>query len=100
MLHPCRLAKVLLLLLLPATALGLAATAAGRSVGTDIGVPGFRTLDRNADGFVSRDEADAVKAISLLFGVADANGDDRLSPEEYRIINIGTTRATAGGLRG
>lgn len=96
--HPYGWAKVLLLLLLPATAMGV--VAAGRSIGIYGGISSFDTLDSDADGFISRDEADADKTISLLFGVADGDGDNRLSREEHRVIIVGAATVAAGGLRG
>lgn len=97
--HPYGWVTGLLLALLPVTALVLLAAGTGRAYSAEAQVPPFKTLDRDADGVVSRAEAHEFKAISLLFGVADANRDDRLSPREYRAIISGAT-TTAGGLRG
>lgn len=97
--HPYRWVTALLLALLPVTALILLAAGTGRAFSAEAEIPPFQTLDRDADGFVSRAEAHEYDAISLLFGVADANRDGRLSPREYRTILSGAT-TTAGGLRG
>jgi hypothetical protein len=43
----------------------------------------FSLVDRNSDGTVSRDEASTVA--DLDFAAADANGNDQLSAEEYRV---------------
>ena len=42
----------------------------------------FDALDQNADGFLSRSEAE-VTMTSELFGSADANGDEGISEAEY-----------------
>jgi hyperosmotically inducible protein len=43
----------------------------------------FHSLDKNKDGFVSRDEARANKAIAKHFAAGDANKDGKLSPDEF-----------------
>ena len=46
----------------------------------------FRSLDRNGDGYVTRDEARRDDAVERAFDVADRNGDGKLDPEEFRLI--------------
>lgn len=44
--------------------------------------PSFGEADTDSDGSLSRQEAEAVKAIS--FEQVDANGDGRISASEYK----------------
>jgi Ca2+-binding EF-hand superfamily protein len=46
----------------------------------------FRALDRDGDGFVSREEARRDDAVARAFDLADRNGDGKLDPEEFRLI--------------
>jgi osmotically-inducible protein OsmY len=43
----------------------------------------FRALDRNGDGFVTRQEAAADADLAKDFGAADANRDGRLTEAEF-----------------
>ena len=43
----------------------------------------FRSLDRNADGFLSRDEVSHLQDYGRAFDEADDNRDARLSPDEF-----------------
>jgi hyperosmotically inducible periplasmic protein len=43
----------------------------------------FRSMDANNDGFVSRDEARAVRGFEAAFDEADDNRDGRLTPDEF-----------------
>jgi hyperosmotically inducible protein len=43
----------------------------------------FRSLDRNADGFVSRDEASQIPGYERAFDEADENRDGRLNADEF-----------------
>jgi hyperosmotically inducible periplasmic protein len=43
----------------------------------------FRSMDANGDGFVSREEARAVRGFEPAFDEADENRDGRLSPDEF-----------------
>ena len=46
----------------------------------------FRALDRDGDGFVSREEARRDDAVARAFDLADRNGDGKLDAEEFRLI--------------
>ena len=46
----------------------------------------FRGLDRNGDGYITRDEARRDDAVARAFDVADRNGDGKLDAEEFRLI--------------
>lgn len=60
------------------TIAALAASAAGLAQSAD-----FESLDRNADGFLSRAEIAAAPDIARRFGQFDADKDRRLSRSEY-----------------
>jgi Ca2+-binding EF-hand superfamily protein len=46
----------------------------------------FRTLDRNGDGYITRDESRRDDAVARGFDMADRNGDGKLDPEEFRLV--------------
>jgi Ca2+-binding EF-hand superfamily protein len=46
----------------------------------------FRSLDRNGDGYITRDEARRDDAVARGFEMADRNGDGKLEPEEFRMV--------------
>ena len=56
-----------------------------REAGPDV-ARAFRSLDRNGDGYVTRDEALRDDAVARAFDLADRNGDGKLDPEEFRLI--------------
>ena len=43
----------------------------------------FDAIDKNADRFLSRDEAGAEKELAMRFAKFDANKDGKLSEDEY-----------------
>lgn len=43
----------------------------------------FRSLDRNGDGFLTRDEVGAIRDYDAAFAEADDNRDARLNPDEF-----------------
>lgn len=43
----------------------------------------LKQADKNNDGYISRTEADASPALSKQFTTLDANGDGKLSAQEY-----------------
>jgi Ca2+-binding EF-hand superfamily protein len=46
----------------------------------------FRALDRDGDGYISRDEARRDDAVARAFDLADRNGDGKLDPAEFRMV--------------
>lgn len=46
----------------------------------------FDELDRNADGFVSRDEGRDAEELQTRFSELDANNDGKLSRDEYAVL--------------
>ena len=46
----------------------------------------FTALDRNADGFVSRDELSGNEAFARGFDAADKNGDGKLDRAEFQAL--------------
>ena len=60
----------------------------------------FEALDKNHDGFVSRDEAKDANELNTRLTELDANNDGKLSREEYNAVNSnkrGASGATAKG---
>ena len=56
-----------------------------REAGPDV-AHAFRALDRNGDGFITRDESRRDDAVARSFDLADRNGDGKLDPEEFRLM--------------
>jgi len=56
-----------------------------REAGPDV-AHAFRTLDRNGDGYITRDESRRDDAVARAFDMADRNGDGKLDPEEFRLV--------------
>src|SRR5262245_8174785 len=67
------------------------ATASGRS----LSAPLFERLDRNKDGFVTRDEAKDATELQGRFTELDKNNDGKLSPAEMGALDA--ERSAAGG---
>jgi hypothetical protein len=67
--------------------------ARGASAGAS--ASGFDRLDRNRDGFVSRDEARDANELNTRFTELDQNNDGKLSRDEYNAINRGSAGATS-----
>jgi Ca2+-binding EF-hand superfamily protein len=55
----------------------------------------FDRLDRNRDGFISRDEAKDAPELQTRFSELDTNNDGKLSREEYDALNSGASGATS-----
>lgn len=43
----------------------------------------FRSLDRNGDGFITKDEVRGIRGYDKAFDQADENRDGRLDPDEF-----------------
>jgi Ca2+-binding EF-hand superfamily protein len=67
-----------------AAALGACSTVE-REAGSDT-ARAFRALDRNGDGYISRDEALKSDAVMRAFDLADQNGDGKLDIQEFKSI--------------
>jgi hypothetical protein len=62
---------------------------------------GFERLDKNGDGFVSRDEAQDAAELNTRFSELDRNNDGKLSREEYNALDTaapGARGATGTGM--
>ena len=57
----------------------------------------FDSLDKNHDGFVSRDEAKDASELDTRFSELDANNDGKLSRDEYNALNKSARGATGTG---
>ena len=57
----------------------------------------FDRLDRNGDGFISRDEAKDAAELQTRFSELDRNNDGKLSREEYEAVNASASGATGSG---
>ena len=72
------------MVILVAAALGACSTME-REAPPDV-VRAFRALDRNGDGYITRDEARSDDTVARAFDLADRNGDGKLDPGEFRLI--------------
>src|SRR5438128_10839767 len=57
------------------------------STGTTSNRMGFDRLDKNRDGFISRDEAKDAAELNTRFSELDKNNDGKLSREEYNALD-------------
>jgi len=65
----------------------LAVSFAGSAWANDAGSDArFHELDRNGDGFVSRDEGRHADELNTRFSELDANNDGKLSRDEYAVL--------------
>jgi Ca2+-binding EF-hand superfamily protein len=90
-----RLAQSLFFLVAAALALAVGTAKAEDKIGKDDKDPGFNTLDKNNDGYVSRAEALGNPNLSKNFKQADKNGDGKLSRTEYLRVMTAQDAATA-----
>jgi hypothetical protein len=70
---------------------------AGSSAGATSRHGRFEALDKNHDGFISRDEAKDASELDTRFTELDANNDGKLSREEYNAVNASARGATGTG---
>jgi Ca2+-binding EF-hand superfamily protein len=56
----------------------------------------FDELDRNHDGFLSRDESNDARELDTRFSELDVDNDGKLSREEYRIVVAGERETLPG----
>jgi len=70
-----------------ASPMGRAADAADRR---------FEELDRNHDGFLSRDEANDARELDTRFSELDADNDGKLSRDEYHVVVAGERETLPG----
>jgi len=56
----------------------------------------FDRLDRNRDGYISRDEAKDAPELQTRFSELDTNNDGKLSREEYDALDSGASGSDAG----
>lgn len=57
----------------------------------------FEALDKNHDGYVSRDEAKDASELDTRFSELDRNNDGKLSADEYNALNSSARGATGTG---
>ena len=56
----------------------------------------FDELDRNRDGFLSREETNDAAELDTRFSELDANNDGKLSRNEYRVVTAGEAETLPG----
>lgn len=80
-----------------ALALASAALLAGpMSRAADAADQRFDELDRNHDGFLSRDEANDARELDTRFSELDADNDGKLSRNEYHVVVAGERQTLPG----
>src|SRR6267142_2287692 len=81
---------------------GDAITSAMSGTGASNARMGFDRLDRNRDGFISRDEARDANELKTRFSELDKDNDGKLSREEYDALDMGArgARGSAGATSG
>jgi Ca2+-binding EF-hand superfamily protein len=50
----------------------------------------FSEVDKDKDGYISRDEAKDLPSLTKNFSLLDKSGDDRISKEEYAVVDTHT----------
>ena len=59
----------------------------------------FKSLDTNADGYVSRAEGKDAEELQTRFSELDANNDGKLSRDEYAVLEREAREAAAKNAR-
>ena len=62
------------------------ASSAGATAGANAGAR-FDELDKNHDGYISRDEGKDAEELNTRFTELDTNNDNKLSRDEYNVLN-------------
>ena len=78
-----RLTQSLFFIVAAALATAVGTARADDKIGKDQSDPGFKALDKNNDGYLSRTEAAGNPTLAKKFKEADKNGDGKLSRAEY-----------------
>ena len=73
---------------------GTTSTDRDASTGTTSNRMGFDRLDKNRDGFISRDEAKDAAELNTRFSELDKDNDGKLSREEYNALDTSARGAT------
>ena len=60
----------------------------------------FDRIDRNHDGYISRDEAKDASELDTRFSELDRNNDGKLSREEYNALSSGSSGASGATATG
>src|SRR5439155_16151329 len=66
---------------------------ASPGMGSSANATRFDSLDKNRDGFISRDEAKDAAELNTRFSELDKNNDGKLSREEYNALDSGAKSA-------
>jgi hypothetical protein len=78
------------------TVLAFLAIVAGSAAANDVGTEArFSQLDRNSDGFMSRDEAREAEELNTRFSELDINNDGKLTRDEYAVLEREAREAAA-----
>ena len=78
-------------------------TGKGSSAGATTHRGRFEALDKNHDGYISRDEAKDASELNTRFSELDANNDGKVSRDEYEAMHAnkrGASGATAKSSKG
>jgi len=67
---------------------------ASPGTGSSANATRFDSLDKNRDGFISRDEAKDAMELNTRFSELDKNNDGKLSREEYNALDTSARGAT------
>jgi hypothetical protein len=77
------------------SAVAQAQTSVGSDSGAQASAARFGQLDRNRDGFLSRDETKDAEELQTRFTELDRNNDNKLSLDEYDVLRA--ERSAAAG---